>query len=72
MNNKESTLEPGQNKQQTESKTLPVVEWTSLPPAPLPNYTLSTVCPACEAETFRLACKVRCPRCGFVWDCSEL
>src|SRR5688572_6053922 len=41
-------------------------------PAPLPNYTLSTVCPACEHETFKLACKVRCPRCGFVWDCSEL
>lgn len=46
------------------------------PPArpliPLPNYTLSTVCPGCGAPTFRLACKVRCPRCGFAWDCSEL
>jgi hypothetical protein len=41
-------------------------------PAPLPNYTLSTVCPACNAPTYRLACKVRCDRCGFVWDCSEL
>jgi hypothetical protein len=44
------------------------------PPAtgPILNYTLSTVCPACNAPTFRLACKVRCGRCGFVWDCSEL
>lgn len=42
------------------------------PLIPIPNYTLSTVCPACTAETYRLACKVRCPRCGFVWDCSEL
>jgi transposase len=38
----------------------------------LPNYTLSTVCPACEHATVKLACKVRCPRCGFMWDCSEL
>ena len=42
------------------------------PPLPLPNYTLSTVCPACDAEMFRLACKVRCTRCGFMWDCSEV
>lgn len=42
------------------------------PIPPLPNYTLSTVCPACGQETFKLACKVRCGRCGFVWDCSEL
>jgi hypothetical protein len=39
---------------------------------PLPNYTLSTVCPACNAPTVRRACKVRCERCGFMWDCSEL
>lgn len=39
---------------------------------PLPNYTLSSVCPACTAPTIRRACKVRCERCGFVWDCSEL
>lgn len=39
---------------------------------PLPNYTLSTVCPACNAPTIRRACKVRCERCGFIWDCSEL
>lgn len=39
---------------------------------PLPNYSLSTVCPACNAPTIRRACKVRCERCGFVWDCSEL
>ncbi len=42
------------------------------PLRPLTNYSLSTICPACGAETFRLACKVRCPRCGFMWDCSEL
>jgi hypothetical protein len=40
--------------------------------APLPNYTLSTVCPNCNAPTIRRACKVRCERCGFMWDCSEL
>ncbi|MCC6614398.1 MAG: hypothetical protein IT320_13030 [Anaerolineae bacterium] len=39
---------------------------------PTSNYSLSTVCPACGTETFRHACKVRCPRCGFAWDCSEL
>lgn len=39
---------------------------------PLPNYTLSTVCPACSHPTVRRACKVRCERCGFMWDCSEL
>jgi hypothetical protein len=38
----------------------------------LPNYTLSTVCPACTYPTIRRACKVRCERCGFMWDCSEL
>lgn len=42
------------------------------PLRPLPNYTLSTVCPACGEDTYKLACKVRCPRCGFMWDCSEL
>jgi hypothetical protein len=45
---------------------------TPRPLLPLPNYTLSTVCPACDAEMFRLACKVRCKRCGFIWDCSEV
>ncbi len=39
---------------------------------PLPNYTLSSVCPACGTPTIRLACKVRCKKCGFVWDCSEV
>ncbi len=39
---------------------------------PPPNYTLSSVCPQCGTETFRLSCKVRCPKCGFMWDCSEL
>jgi len=43
-----------------------------MPPLPLPNYSLSTVCPACNAPTVRRACKVRCERCGFMWDCSEL
>lgn len=42
------------------------------PPKPLPNYSLSSVCPACGGPTFKLACKVRCPKCGFMWDCSEL
>jgi hypothetical protein len=42
----------------------------SLPP--LPNYTLSSECPACSYPTVRRACKVRCERCGFMWDCSEL
>lgn len=42
------------------------------PPLPLLNYTLSTICPVCSAPTIRRACKVRCERCGFVWDCSEL
>lgn len=42
------------------------------PLRPLPNYSLSTVCPACGEDTYKLACKVRCPRCGFMWDCSEL
>lgn len=41
-------------------------------PLPLTNYALSTVCPACNAPTYRHACKVRCPRCGFMWDCSEV
>jgi uncharacterized Zn finger protein (UPF0148 family) len=39
---------------------------------PLTNYSLSTVCPSCNTPTYRHACKVRCPRCGFMWDCSEL
>jgi hypothetical protein len=43
-----------------------------LPPLPLTNYTLSSVCPNCAAPTYRRACKVRCDRCGFMWDCSEL
>lgn len=39
---------------------------------PIPNYSLSTVCPGCAYPTIRRACKVRCERCGFMWDCSEL
>ena len=41
-------------------------------PGPLTNYSLSSVCPACASKTYKQACKVRCPRCGFMWDCSEL
>jgi hypothetical protein len=36
------------------------------------NYSLSSICPSCGAETYKHACKVRCSRCGFAWDCSEL
>jgi len=50
----------------------PPLRVTLAPLPPLTNYTLSTVCPACEAPTVRRACKVRCERCGFMWDCSEL
>lgn len=41
-------------------------------PKPLTNYTLSSVCPNCGTDTYKLACKVRCSKCGFMWDCSEL
>jgi hypothetical protein len=41
-------------------------------PIALANYTLSSICPNCNAETHRRACKVICERCGFMWDCSEL
>jgi len=41
-------------------------------PGPLTNYSLSSVCPACGSKTYKFACKVRCPKCGFMWDCSEL
>lgn len=54
----------------TDEKPAPATQPLIIPP--LPNYTLSTVCPACNAPTVRRACKVRCERCGFVWDCSEL
>jgi hypothetical protein len=56
--------------QETDSR--PESHAAQRPVLPLPNYTLSTVCPACDAEMFRLACKVRCKRCGFMWDCSEV
>lgn len=46
------------------------MEFPILPP--VPNYTLATVCPNCDAPVIRRACKVRCERCGFIWDCSEL
>ncbi len=48
------------------------INYTTAITPPLPNYTLSTVCPACSAPIIRRACKVRCQRCGFMWDCSEL
>jgi hypothetical protein len=44
----------------------------SPPLVPIPNYTLAEQCPACGEQVVRHACKVRCERCGFVWDCSEL
>lgn len=51
----------------------PAIRFVPMPvPAPLPNYTLCSVCPQCDAPTVRRACKVRCERCGFMWDCSEL
>lgn len=50
----------------------PAVEYAPRILPPLPNYTLSSVCPACGEPTVRRACKVRCERCGFMWDCSEL
>lgn len=50
----------------------PEMQEVKRPLLPLTNYTLSTVCPACDTEMFRLACKVRCKRCGFMWDCSEV
>lgn len=71
------------NPHTTRPQPAPAVGETAPPPAdvqppaelpliPLPNYTLASVCPACDAPTIRRACKVRCERCGFVWDCSEL
>jgi hypothetical protein len=62
--------------QSDHTKILPAAP-AELPPdtafvPPLPNYTLAAVCPACDAPTVRRACKVRCERCGFMWDCGEL
>jgi hypothetical protein len=59
-----------QDKKQEKPKAAPVLTRASL--LPLTNYSLSTVCPACNAPVIRRACKVRCERCGFMWDCSEL
>lgn len=56
----------------TSSPPVPEPQFTSAPPGPLSNYSLSSVCPACGSDTFKLACKVRCATCGFMWDCSEL
>jgi hypothetical protein len=58
---------------QKQDATNPAKRLVIQPPIrPLTNYTLSTVCPSCGSPTFRHACKVRCSRCGFLWDCSEL
>ena len=64
-------------KQATTKQTQPagqdrrnIIEMPTLPP--LPNYTLATACPSCDFPIVRRACKVRCERCGFMWDCSEL
>jgi hypothetical protein len=47
-----------------------IIERPALPP--VPNYSLATVFPSCDSPVIRRACKVRCERCGFMWDCSEL
>lgn len=57
--------------QRVQKPTLNVI-YSKTPLPPIPNYTLSTVCPACGAPTYRRACKVGCDQCGFVWDCGEL
>jgi hypothetical protein len=64
--NTESNHKNNPDKNTLPAKSLPQ------PIRPLTNYSLSTICPSCGAPTIRHACKVRCPRCGFMWDCSEL
>jgi hypothetical protein len=66
--------QPPRNQDTTQNpQTTPTIpDVPQRPILPLSNYTLSTVCPACNAPTVRRACKVRCERCGFMWDCSEL
>ncbi len=54
------------------SLPVPRTPYRMLREGPLLNYTLATVCPQCGAPTVRRACKVRCDRCGFMWDCGEL
>lgn len=63
---------PGDERQGASGLGWQEADQAALPLGPLPNYTLSTVCPQCNAPTIRRACKVRCQRCGFMWDCSEL
>jgi hypothetical protein len=63
----DSTIDPPEAAGQEPRRT---IEMPTLPP--VPNYTLATVCPSCDSPVVRRACKVRCERCGFVWDCSEL
>ncbi len=63
---------PPQNTLRQETASDPVPPVAERPLIPISNYTLASVCPACNAPTIRRACKVRCERCGFMWDCSEL
>jgi hypothetical protein len=58
------------NPTQVTTPERPSIDKPALPP--VPNYTLATVCPNCDSPVVRRACKVRCERCGFMWDCSEL
>ncbi|MCY4464571.1 MAG: hypothetical protein OXE46_03445 [Chloroflexi bacterium] len=53
-------------------KSKPVRNYAQPAPGPTSNFTLSSVCPACNSQVVRLRCKVLCQKCGFVWDCSEL
>lgn len=59
-------------REQNEAQVHPPLDDLRPPLIPITNYALSTTCPACNTPTYRHACKVRCPRCGFAWDCSEL
>jgi predicted RNA-binding Zn-ribbon protein involved in translation (DUF1610 family) len=61
--------DPSSQSQDEQKSQLPLAERQLIP---ITNYSLSTVCPACGTDTYRHACKVRCPKCGFAWDCSEL
>lgn len=63
---------PGDDSRRASGLRRQEADQAALPLGPLPNYTLSTACPQCNAPTIRRACKVRCQRCGFMWDCSEL
>jgi rubrerythrin len=66
------STKPNEPADELQTAAPPRLTVSKQPLRPLPNYSLSTECPACGTPTYRHACKVRCPRCGFVWDCSEL